>query len=61
MPNPSKMMDTVVRPGVKELVLDGVSSYSVNSNCSFTQDHKSFYVFVIPAPVVLVSVHPSLH
>lgn len=55
------MMDTVVRLGVKELVLDGVFSYSVNSNCSFTQDHKSFYVFVIPAPVVLVSVHPSLH
>lgn len=42
------------------LTVDGDFSYSVNSNCSFTQDHKCFYMFLICAPVVLVPVHPSL-
>lgn len=61
VPNPSKMMETVLRLGAKELALDDGFLYSVNSNCSCTQHHKSFYMFLIPAPVVLVAVHPSLH
>lgn len=39
------------------LIVDDDFSCSVNSNCSFTQDHRCFYMFLICAPVILVSDH----